>query len=157
MLKYKSLLIGYTPREYLDLITDNTLRKYDIRGRIDNIRKKYIGGYYQVGFSVLFTIAGIKQEAYLDYSYKDYKLQIPYWNDDDKKTCGGEVFLSINGLAGFQPLTMNASKASFLNIAFLLGLKLQCSPLYQLLFTDLLFVTIASPLSAQSYSCSFFH
>ena len=32
----------------------------------------------------------------MGHGYKDYELQIPYWNDDDKKTCGGEVFLSIN-------------------------------------------------------------
>ena len=96
--QYESLSIGYTPREYLDLINNNTLKKYGIRGSVNNIRKGYIGGYYQVGFSVLFTIAGIKQEAYVGHGYKDYKLQIPYWNDDNKKTCGGEVFLSVNNL-----------------------------------------------------------
>ena len=92
--QYESLVIGYTPREYLDLITDDILRKYGIRGSVDNIRKGYIGGYYQVGFSVLFFIAGINQEAYLDHGYKDYKLQMPYWHDDNKKPAGGYIFFS---------------------------------------------------------------
>ena len=42
------------------------------------IRSQYIGGYYQLSFSHLFTLIGIKHKQYID---EDYKF--PYWDDHE--------------------------------------------------------------------------
>ena len=57
------------PRKYLDLMTN----KYDKCFR--KIRKEYLGGYYQVAFSFLFTYSGIKHDDILD------KYDFIYWDD----------------------------------------------------------------------------
>ena len=44
--------------------------------------KTYLGGYYQVSFSHLFTLINIKHEDYLDEIYNNNLLQFPYWSDN---------------------------------------------------------------------------
>ena len=66
-----------TPREYLDKIDVSIDNKYNWKGQ----RSSYLGGYYQVTFSHLFTLSGIEHEDYLDIYYKGCLLQFPYWSD----------------------------------------------------------------------------
>ena len=66
-----------SPRELLDKIDSDVCPGFDW-GRQ---RAGYIGGYYQLAFSHLFTLAGIEHEDYLD----EGKLQFPYWSDIDNQ------------------------------------------------------------------------
>lgn len=66
------------PRKHLDLIN----AKYWC-GRIEKIRKMYIGAYYQLSSALMFTYSGIEHLDYLGYKYDDVNdLTFPYWNDD---------------------------------------------------------------------------
>jgi hypothetical protein len=66
-----------SPRKYLDLIDHSIDPHYYWRGQ----RESYIGGYYQLTFSHLFTLSNITHEDYLDIKYKGNLLQFPYWGD----------------------------------------------------------------------------
>ena len=66
------------PRERLDKITSETNPGYNWERQ----RGSYIGGYYQLAFSHLFTLAGIEHEDYLHIDYKGRPLQMSYWADD---------------------------------------------------------------------------
>jgi hypothetical protein len=66
------------PRKWLDLIN----HKIDPYYNWDGIRKQYIGAYYQLSFSHLFTLSNIEHEDYLDIKYNNKLLQFPYWSDD---------------------------------------------------------------------------
>lgn len=80
------------PRKYLDLI-DHSI---DPNFNWHNIRKSYIGGYYQITFSHLFTLSNINHADYLDINYKDNLLQFPYWDDQNNKI-GGEIWFYNKG------------------------------------------------------------
>jgi hypothetical protein len=81
------------PRKYLDLIDKNIDPDYNWK----EIYKSYIGGYYQLTFSHLFTLSNIIHEDYLDIEINNYLLQFPYWNDS-KNCIGGDIwFYKKNG------------------------------------------------------------
>lgn len=75
------------PRKYLDLIDISI----DDGFNWEKIRNSYIGGYYQLTFSHLFTLSNIEHEDYLDLKKYDNLLQFPYWNDSNNKI-GGEIW-----------------------------------------------------------------
>jgi hypothetical protein len=62
-----------TPRVLLDKMDSKACPGYNW----ERLRSGYLGGYYQVSFSHIFTIAGIEHEDYLDGG----RLQFPYWDD----------------------------------------------------------------------------
>ena len=74
------------PRKYLDLIDNSIDPDYNWQQQ----RKGYIGGYYQLTFSHLFTLSGIQHEDYLDIKYKTDLLQFPYWSDQNNNI-GGKI------------------------------------------------------------------
>ena len=80
------------PRKYLDLIDSSIDPYYNWKG----IRNTYIGGYYQLTFSHLFTLSNINHRDYLDIIYKDELLQFPYWDDQNNKI-GGEIWFYNKG------------------------------------------------------------
>ena len=63
-----------SPQELLDKIDSDVCPGF----YWERQRGMYIGGYYQLTFSYLFTMAGIEHEDYLD----EGKLQFPYWCDN---------------------------------------------------------------------------
>ena len=63
----------HTPRILLDELDSKVCPGYDW----ERLRSACLGGYYQVSFSHIFTIAGIEHEDYLDGG----SLQFPYWDD----------------------------------------------------------------------------
>lgn len=81
------------PRKWLDLID----KRIDPNFNWGSLRNSYIGGYYQVTFSHLFTISGIKHEDYLDIKHNNYLLQFPYWDDDSTSLIGGNIFFYNKG------------------------------------------------------------
>jgi len=81
------------PRKWLDLIN----KSIDPNFNWEQQRNGYIGGYYQVTFSHLFTLSGIKHEDYLDIEYNNYLLQFPYWNDDYNSHIGGKIVFFNKG------------------------------------------------------------
>jgi hypothetical protein len=70
------------PREQLDKITSKESPGHNW----ERHRLSYMGGYYQLTFSHLFTMVGIEHEDYLHIDYKGGLLQMPYWADKS----GGE-------------------------------------------------------------------
>lgn len=76
------------PRKYLDLI-DNTIDPFY---NWENLRQLYLGGYYQVTFSYLFSLSGIEHEDYIDIKYYNKVLQFPYWNDICNDIIGGSIY-----------------------------------------------------------------
>lgn len=91
------------PRKYLDLI-DN---KIDSNFNWERQRKSYIGGYYQLTFSHLFTLSEIDHEDYLNIQYNNKLLQFPYWNDNRSKTIGGEIYFYNKGDIVRRSYTLN--------------------------------------------------
>ena len=77
------------PRKYLDLI-DHSIDPYF---NWQHYRNCFIGAYYQLTFSHLFTLSNIKHKDYLDIKYK---LQFPYW-DDGSNSIGGKIFFYDQG------------------------------------------------------------
>lgn len=73
------------PRMLMDKFTNSS----DATFSWDNFRNDYIGGYYQMTFSRLFTLAGIRHEGYMEYFKNNRRLQFPYWHDGD----GGKIIL----------------------------------------------------------------
>jgi len=85
---------GY-PRKYLDLID----KSIDNGFWWDRQKKGYIGGYYQLTFSHLFTLSNIKHADYLDNKCKktNYLLQFPYWDDNKNYDIGGLIIFFNKG------------------------------------------------------------
>ena len=73
--------MGKRTEKWLDLID----KKIDDGYNWDRIKKSYIGGYYQVSFSHLFTLSDIYHEDYLDEISNNNKIQFPYWDDGSNK------------------------------------------------------------------------
>ena len=68
------------PRKWLDLIDKSVDSGFDW----DHQKRGYIGGYYQVSFSHLFTLSGIEHEDYLEEGIDSYKTNLfLYWHDGD--------------------------------------------------------------------------
>jgi hypothetical protein len=81
------------PRKYLDLIDKTIDNSYNW----EHQRNGYIGGYYQLTFSYLFTLSDIEHEDYLDIEYKkQHVLQFPYWQDR-KNDIGGKIWFYNKG------------------------------------------------------------
>lgn len=80
------------PRKYLDLIDNSIAPGYNWKG----MKNSYIGAYYQLTFSHLFTLSNIKHEDYLDIKYDKNLLQFPYW-EDLNNNIGGEIFFYNKG------------------------------------------------------------
>lgn len=75
------------PRKFLDLLDSNDWPCFN------DIRSSYRGGYYQLVFSHLFTLSGIKLEGYLDYKNHNGEYYVfPYW-DDQNNEIGGEAYI----------------------------------------------------------------
>ena len=70
---------GGDPRKYLDLMTQREAKC------LDRIRAKYLGGYYQLTFSMLFNLSGIMHRHYFNCEYGGKTLQFLYWNDNTNK------------------------------------------------------------------------
>ena len=69
------------PREWLD--------KLDSKNAwpgMDQVRKGYLGGYYQLGLSQLFIVGetGVRHEDYLDVRHEDELLTSPYWTSSEE-------------------------------------------------------------------------
>ena len=79
---------GAGPRVQLDNMTSKTSPGFNWERE-----KSMGGGYYQVGFSHLFTMAGIEHKDYLDIGWEDRLLRCPYWHDGD----GGVIRLLNKG------------------------------------------------------------
>ena len=69
------------PRKWLDLIDKSVDSGFDW----DHQKRGYIGGYYQVSFSHLFTLSGIEHEDYLEERNNDKILKFLYWEEKDTK------------------------------------------------------------------------
>ena len=91
------------PRKWLDLIDTNV----DPNFNWEKQRNGYIGGYYQLVFSHLFTLSRIKHEDYLDIKYNNYLLQFPYWCDDSKSDIGGNIVFYNKGDTQKESYTKN--------------------------------------------------
>ena len=65
------------PRKWLDLLEVSYGESFS-----KNYKKNNLGGYYQLTFSHLFTLSGIKLDDYLDIFYEpNKKFEFPYWHD----------------------------------------------------------------------------
>ena len=84
------------PRHYLNMIDNSNDHKENTRFFWNELKKIYLGAYYQVSFSHLFTLAGIEHNDYLDIEYNDSLLQFPYW-DDTNNINGGIIFFYEKG------------------------------------------------------------
>ena len=80
---YKADKWNNDPRSWMDKIDSTIDNEYNW----EYIKKKYIGGYYQLTFSHLFTLIGIEHKQYL----QDNNLQFPYWDDSKKNKIGGKI------------------------------------------------------------------
>ena len=80
------------PRKWLDLIDDKIDDDFEWKW----MRELYLGGYYQITFSHLFTLSGIKHENYVDIKHNNRYLQFGFWRDNhndiifyhNKPACG---------------------------------------------------------------------
>lgn len=79
------------PRKYLNLLENYEPLKYE-KFNWSHQRRGYIGGYYQITFSHLFTLIDTKHEDYLDMVHNTSKLQFPYWADGSNEIGGAIVF-----------------------------------------------------------------
>ena len=79
---YSNKIFCGSPRKHLNLIEFKNS---------EALKKGYLGGYYQVAFSHLFTLTNITIEDYIDIEYNDKILNFPYWNDTKTKK-GGEIY-----------------------------------------------------------------
>ena len=86
------------PRKYLDLID----KSIDNSFNWNHQRKGYIGGYYQLTFSHLFTLSGIQHEDYLDIKYKTDLLQFPYWSDQTNNIGGKICFINKGDIVRYK-------------------------------------------------------
>ena len=77
------------PREQLDKMTSKTCPGFNWERQ----KNMAVGGYYQLSFSHLFTLAGIEHEDYLDIDGGDGLLNSPYWHDGS----GGVIWLLGRG------------------------------------------------------------
>lgn len=77
------------PRKYLDMFNSKDCKCLD---RIKNI---YIGAYYQLTFSLLFTYSDILHKSYMENvsSITDNKIEFPYWRNRKKNPI---TFFNIN-------------------------------------------------------------
>ena len=82
-----------SPRKCLDSIDESIDPGFDWNWQ----RNGYVGGYYQLAFSHLFTLSGIAHEDYLDITFKKNKLQFPYWADEDNNSQGGQILFYDKG------------------------------------------------------------
>ena len=80
------------PRQYLDLID----KSIDNGFNWAKTRNSYIGGYYQLTFSHLFTLSDIKHDDYLDLKHNNNLLQFPYWGDK-RNNIGGKIWFYNKG------------------------------------------------------------
>ena len=81
------------PLKWLDLIDNKIDNGFDWKKQ----KNSYIGGYYQLSFSHLFTLINIKHEDYLDEIYNTNLLQFPYWSDNGNFNMGGEIYFYTKG------------------------------------------------------------
>ena len=88
---YSNTKFECNPRKYLNLLENYKPLKEE-KFNWSYQKNGYIGGYYQITFSHLFTLIDIKHEDYLDISYNTFKLQFPYWADEKNKIGGKIVF-----------------------------------------------------------------
>ena len=79
---------NYNPRKYLDLIDSSIDDGYDWKKQ----KNRYMGGYYQLSFSHIFTLSNIEHEDYLDIDYHQNKLKFPYWKDLNNEIGGKLCF-----------------------------------------------------------------
>ena len=82
------------PRKYLDLIDKSIDNGFNWKKQ----RKAYIGAYYQLTFSHLFTLSNIKHEDYLDLKQYNNFLQFPYWGDMKNKIVRKIWFYNKGGI-----------------------------------------------------------
>jgi hypothetical protein len=75
------------PRKWLDLIDTSVDDGYDWH----SIKQHYVGAYYQLTFSHLFTLSGIEHKDYLDVVNNLEELSLPYWSDIPSNTLGGKL------------------------------------------------------------------
>jgi hypothetical protein len=74
------------PRKWLNKIDNLVDSNFNWQSQKDS----YMGGYYQLTFSHLFTLSNIEHKDYLDVEYNNYNLQFPYWSDLNN-TIGGKI------------------------------------------------------------------
>lgn len=76
---------GGNPR----LMLDNINSSIDNGFNWEQQRNSYMGGYYQLTFSHLFTLSGIDHSHYLKRLNNHKELEFPYWSDDHRYPLGG--------------------------------------------------------------------
>jgi hypothetical protein len=74
------------PRKWLDLI-----ETIDSTYPWDNLKRSYIGAYYQVVFSHLFTLSDIEINDYINENGDELKLSFGYWSDTNDFPLGGYI------------------------------------------------------------------
>jgi hypothetical protein len=84
---------GGNPRKWLDLIDASIDNDYNWK----KLRTGYLGGYYQVAFSHLFTLSGIEHKDYLNIVNNDNLLCFPYWDDNQSNKTGGTIWFYKSG------------------------------------------------------------
>jgi hypothetical protein len=102
------------PRKYLDLIDTKNDPGFNWKRQ----RKSYLGGYYQLTLSRLFTLSNIEHNDYLDL-YIDKELNIsnkktnennllcfPYWADGGTSV-GGKIWFYVKGDKIDKNVTLN--------------------------------------------------
>lgn len=103
---------GYPPHwEGMALVSSLTLKKVWSNPLFEGNLKKFLngmenidnsypwerwrhglpGGYYQVAFSHLFTLSGVKHDHYTKLKWKGEDLHFPYWSAGPNNGIGGEI------------------------------------------------------------------
>ena len=81
------------PRKWLDLIDKHIDPYFNWEWQ----RKGYLGGYYQVSLSHLFTLSNIRHNDYVNNNINNVLLQFPYWNDTNDNNLGGYINFYTKG------------------------------------------------------------
>jgi hypothetical protein len=83
------------PRSWLHKINNETDDHYNWSSFLHD-GNSYIGGYYQLTFSHLFTLAGMEHADYLGAIHQGKTLYFPYWADTPSARTGGELYFGRN-------------------------------------------------------------
>lgn len=81
------------PKEFLNRMEDlDDLHVWDKWKKVPSM----VGGYYQMAFSHLFTLSGIKHDHYTKLKWKGEDIHFPYWSTGPNNDIGGEVLWFSN-------------------------------------------------------------
>ena len=109
---YNSPSLKYPPREMMSKI-DNSIDPY-----FNWISQKnsYIGGYYQLTFSYIFSLSGVEHKDYLDTKYQNKNLHFPYWTDLNNDIGGKINFFNPGNTIKKHPSLSHLNNSLFIPI-----------------------------------------